>query len=79
MATTVPDCEIDRFLSAALPGASRVPTRSGRNGYFSADATGRTCPKPAIAARPAQRRAWVSGSLAAGRYFDDLVGADERQ
>jgi len=36
-------------------------------------------PKPAIAARPAQRRAWVSGSLAAGRYFDDLVGADERQ
>ena len=45
MATTVPDCDIDRFLSAALPGASRVPTRSGRNGYFSADATGCTCPQ----------------------------------
>ena len=47
-ATTVLDGEIESFLSASSPSASRAPTRSRRNGYFSADATGGTCPISAV-------------------------------
>jgi len=45
MAMRVLDGEIDRFLSAALASASRAPPRSRRNSYFSADASGSSCPK----------------------------------
>jgi len=39
----------DRFRSAALAQLHPGPTRPGRNRYFSADATGRTCPRTVIA------------------------------
>jgi hypothetical protein len=48
MAMRVLAGKIDRFLSAALASASRAPPRSRRNGYFSADASGSSCPNPAI-------------------------------
>jgi hypothetical protein len=45
MAMRVLDGKLDRFLSAALASASRAPPRSRRNSYFSADASGSSCPQ----------------------------------
>jgi hypothetical protein len=64
------DSKIDRFLPAALAGAYRAPPRSRRNSWFSADASGSSCPIPAI-----QAIAGRIGSMKLGTRITDQLAA----